>query len=218
MQKFLFSALAAAIAVVAVSSADATERFPRWYVGLKGGMNFADDTSFSNGSNYGFDDGGSFSAQLGYRPNGGGNSIMDSTRIEAEYYYSQNQLSRYTAANNTLISTSGDHSVNAGMLNVYFDLFNNENWVPYIGAGLGFAGVDIDWQPTTGAPVSISETTFAYQFMAGLAYTTPAVPNVDWVLGYRYFATSDIDAPAVAAGVDRDFDSHTAEAGIRLKF
>jgi opacity protein-like surface antigen len=84
-------------------------------------------------------------------------------------------------------------SVFSIMGNVYADFDIDGGVAPYLMGGVGYANVDfkIDGDLVDG-PVSLSKSAFAWQIGAGVG--VKAAENITVDLGYRYFATADVDA------------------------
>jgi len=226
-------ASAAVIAVLALSanayadenSSDASGSKPLtmgngWYVsgsaGLsyleeqnnhRGGLNF--DTS---GSNPGFAVTGAVGKELGY-----------GLRAEGEIGYRQIDIGHATvyAPGGTGIAsgagTGNSHAVSF-MGNGYYDFTTGSRFVPYVGAGIGFADVNLDRVGVNGVPVTNdSDLAFAYQAMAGVGYQL--TPNGTIFTGYRYFAVADPTfTDTTGQKFHSDFASHDIEIGYRLTF
>jgi outer membrane autotransporter protein len=99
------------------------------------------------------------------------------------------------------------------MGNVYYD-FGTPWWqnssglrvAPYLGAGVGDASVHEGHGSVTTA-FHHNTDDFAYQGMAGLNFASSAMPNTEWYIGYRYYATGNSDLHA-----------NNAELGVRFNF
>ncbi len=82
------------------------------------------------------------------------------------------------------------------MVNGYFDLPTGGPWKPYIGGGIGFATVAIDWNAPgffvfTEDPVADdSDSGLAYQFSGGIGYEIN--PRFTVSLSFRHFATEEL--------------------------
>ncbi len=92
------------------------------------------------------------------------------------------------------------------MANLYydFDLGSSLPWnlSPYVGAGIGDATLHLGEHNRAG-DYNIHGDAFAYQFMAGLNFTTDYfMPNVTWAIGYRYVGSDNQDATD-NAGINR---------------
>jgi hypothetical protein len=186
MQNFRKIALTTTILATLVSgSAVAREStwLPRgnWYGSLSGNSTWMDNSDLGGGGNIG----------LGYR--------IDNVRLEGEAgYHTADGKGGYPDTN--YISYMG---------NVYYD-FNTMNFarwkfVPYIGGGVGNAAVRYGNSSLSGT-WDHHDNQFAYQGMAGVSFTAPAISNADLFVGYRYFAT------------DGDLESNNAEVGVRFYF
>ncbi|MBV8938755.1 MAG: outer membrane beta-barrel protein [Alphaproteobacteria bacterium] len=174
---------ASALSLMISAAGEACAATNDWYAGISG------DVSWLNGH---YHTGGGGNVDLGYRfaP-----TNMGDWRLEGEIGY------------HTFGGDSGykDAHYYSYMGNLYYDIggwnmgmAKNLQITPYLGAGLGDATVD----------KSGHSNSFAYQGMAGLNFTSASMPNVDWSLGYRYFATSgnsSVHANNIEAGVKFHF-------------
>ncbi len=88
------------------------------------------------------------------------------------------------------------------LANGYFDFNLSSFMTPYVGAGLGYGDVEAD----VGA-ARIDDDGLAYAVHAGLAFDVTQRTLLD--LSYRYRGI-DVSGP--------DFEDHSFQAGIRLKF
>lgn len=82
---------------------------------------------------------------------------------------------------------------------------------PYIGAGVGAAQHSLTYT-NDGRDLSLSDWTFAWQLMAGLAYPLSAKAEIR--AGYRYFGTTEADFLILQS----DYATHNFEAGILYRF
>ena len=102
-----------------------------------------------------------------------------------------------------------DLSILSFMVNGYIDFGMSVSPLePYVMAGIGYASVK-----ASGDGDSEDDGVFAYQFGAGVGID--ATPNVMLDLGYRYFATSDVN---FGGSVDLSVASHNIMAGVRVGF
>ncbi|MCH6580405.1 MAG: outer membrane beta-barrel protein [Nitrospinae bacterium] len=99
------------------------------------------------------------------------------------------------------------------MVNGYFDLPTDGPWKPYIGGGIGFATVAIDWHVPGFFPfsqVSIaddSDSGVAYQFSGGIGYEIN--PRTTVSFGYRYFAVEEmLMVDAIGFPFTMEYQSH----------
>jgi OmpA-OmpF porin, OOP family len=193
-------------------------RWPNWYVGVQGSLNYVDDTNASvgntNAGDVSFDSGYGVSGAIGYTPGPTG-TLMDYTRFEFEIGHRFNDLDNFTAGG-FVGDIAGDIKSYSYMANVYFDFDTQTQVSPYVGAGIGLDTVSIDSR-TVG--VNDSDRVFAYQFMAGLGWQPEFLLNTVLQVGYRYHATSD---PAFTTNAGQSFEyeysNHALEAGARFRF
>ncbi|RIJ14593.1 porin family protein, partial [Henriciella mobilis] len=142
------------------------------------------------GLGYGFDNGFRLESTIGYRggsldPDG---VINGGPPVDSAIY-------RYDAG------SDGKIGIWDLMFNGLYD-FNPEGQVqPYLGAGIGLAQVDAkafslsallpDDTPVTVNGFSDSDTSIAYQLLAGVGYDVTDQITLD--LGYKYFVAEDLD-------------------------
>lgn len=180
------AAFMAATAAAAAPAADSGDRWPHWYVGLQGGVGFLQDTSL-RGAKTGkasYDTGWTGAASLGYRP-AFGSPMLDDLRFEVEEGYHKTRM-KHALLNGTPTAIGDNTDVWSTMGNVYFDLHNDSRFTPYVGAGGGMARVGLRKSAALGN-TGETDTKFAYQFLAGIAYAPASIPLTEWTLGYRYF-------------------------------
>ena len=211
----IFLSLAVAIMTFTAMNAEAVQqRWPNWYIGLQGTVPYVEDVNLSNGSTglgqVEFDTGWGVGASLGYTP-GSPAPFLNAMRFELEAMYRENDLDTLGGA-----SIADDVSSIAYMANLLFDIETDSKLVPYLGAGIGLADIELN---SIALGVSDHDTVFAYQFMAGLGYTPRSMPDTVLNIGYRYFATQDPEfATSTGTRVEHDYRSHNIEAGARFRF
>lgn len=181
------------------------------YVSIGGGVNFADTNAGSDIFKTGF----VLSGALGYRFN-------KNLRTEFEINYRDNDI------NSQIV----DAGVTAwgGLANVYLDMSGigpvpeDSKFVPYLTAGGGLAEVDIN-VVVSNVSFVFRDYVFAYQAGAGFGYDItagggrsarrqPGRHRMTLDLGYRYYATEDLEL----AGVKVEYNNHSVLAGIRYSF
>ncbi len=127
-----------------------------------------------------------------------------------------------------IVGVHGDFGTLAGMLNGYWEFvdFGPEKVKPYIGGGVGFALArpNLIQSDGTEAVINDNESSFAWQWMAGLNYK--ASPTLDAFVEYRSFTADsfrlDTEIPEVA-GLGNgsgpfDYRSGTVLFGLRARF
>jgi opacity protein-like surface antigen len=125
-------------------------------------------------------------------------------------------------------SFSADVKSWLGLLNGYYDFPVGGSWMPYLGAGIGFARNKVDSVTGTGGGITASvpggtKTEFAWALMAGVSYPLNAGMTLD--IGYRYLdagrAETDFGAvsPAVFgtySGASGKLRAHELAVGLRF--
>ncbi|MCH8933161.1 MAG: porin family protein [Nitrospinae bacterium] len=101
------------------------------------------------------------------------------------------------------------------MGNGYFDIPTQSPLRPYLGAGLGFAIVELE-ADDFGLVSSDSDLVAAFQLMAGLGYDIS--PKATLTFGYRYFTTSDPGFNTAFGSFETEFTSHDFLFGARFRF
>ena len=156
-----------------------------------------------------------------------GQVLTPRLRTEVEFSYRSHDLYQFdvlTPTNTVAYKAGGEVQVYSGMTNVYWEFVNFPllNAKPYLGAGLGFARVESDFQ--VGATSLLSPTydrdsALAYQWMAGLNWCT--APNMSVFVEYRFFAAENIRLESNLGGAIPglfDYRSKNLFAGVRFKF
>jgi opacity protein-like surface antigen len=137
-------------------------------------------------------------------------------RLESEFAYEVNNIGKINETLNAPgvdpVSDSsyvkGGNVTNLSLLfNGYYDFLKGSAVRPYITAGIGVARVNAQIEGDDD-----TDSVFAYQVGVGLSYNMSE--NVALDFGYRYFATSDLDA----FGLEFSNSSHSILLGARYNF
>ncbi|EAQ29412.1 hypothetical protein NAP1_01530 [Erythrobacter sp. NAP1] len=186
-----------------------------------------------------FDTGYTISGQVGY-------AFENGFRLEAEAAYSEYDVSGHSellvgGANidgvDSAVLTRGDASganptvgevladgqgdvSNFGLFaNVYYDIQTGSGFKPYVGAGLGYQWVDVDYRPSGVAVGEDDDSGFAYQLMAGAGYEVS--PGVELFGQYTFRdMTEDAEIPLTLLPATLEVESQQSllTAGVRVKF
>lgn len=188
------------------------------YMGLGLGVSVLDDVDIDSG-------GGDIAAEMdagffgdlsiGYIIPQGPLSI----RAEGELAVRANGVDQF---NDLEALDESDISSVAGMANAYLDYYILPNTALTVGAGLGYAAVQVDLAVEVGNVDILlfdeeSDNGFAYQGMLGARYDLAGGSTFD--IGYTYFAVDDLTVDN-EANVDSDFDylSHSFHIGYSYRF
>ncbi len=138
-----------------------------------------------------------------------GYDLANPFRVEAEYGWQKNDLDRLSYNNQFGNFDQGDLKIQSLMVNGYYDIDTGSPWIPFVGAGIGWAKVDLN---TPALPLGDNDDVFAYQLMAGVAYAISDQLFVD--AQYRFFGTQD----ATIQDADFSTNSNNLMLGIRYNF
>jgi len=201
--KKTFMSMVAALLVFLVSAPLAQAATP--YVGLSAGAAFLTDSDIEVDGDE-FED--AIEYKTGFAVNGAVGLDGDMYRVEGAIGYQVNDWDTMYG-----IELPDDEDVEVAILsfmaNGYLDIeMPSAPVTPYVMAGVGLANVDIKFEDE-----SEDDTVFAYQLGAGIGFE--ASPNVTLDLGYRYFATSDVEPED---DVEVSIASHNVMAGVRVGF
>ncbi len=205
MKKILVTTAALAILSVPMSALAADNSV---YIGANIGLGMAMDSDIDNmPDNAGtakmtLDSGFVGTAALGY-------DFAGPFRAEAEYLWQKNDLDTLSYSNRIGNFGQGDLKTQAVMVNGYYNVDTGSPWSPFVGAGIGWAKVDLN---TPALPFGDNDDVFAYQLMAGVAYNVSDQLAID--AQYRFFDTQD----ATIQGADFSTTSNNLMLGIRYSF
>ena len=189
-----------------------------WYVSGGIGYSEVDDQTSTGPSRLvdaDYDSDISFNAAVGY-------VYSENFRIEAEFAYRENDVDSVNFNNNP-VSPRGDISSKSIFVNAYYDFANvHEQFVPYVGAGIGFTDVDVDVQYGT-ADFNGDDDVLAFQLIAGANYHIN--DELSLYADVRYQVTDDPElnrfggpAPAANVELDSEYDTYNFNIGVRYNF
>ena len=134
-------------------------------------------------------------------------------RLEGEIGYRKNDYDKVGASGQTKVNTSGDVTGWDFMANGYLDIETESPFTPYVGGGIGAGRYESSTLNVGGIIIgSDYDTVFAYQFIAGAAYSFSEV----WMmqLEYRFFGTSN----PTYGNTESEYMSHNLFLGLRFNF
>ena len=147
------------------------------------------------------------------------------TRLELELSYRDNDVDGVNFSGNGPASegnVSGDVTQTSLFANVLFDFKQNGPWTPYAGLGIGATYSDVDFAYGPGVSLDDSDTNFAAQLIAGVAYdiTSTTAFTVDARYARAFDVSSDRLAPSGASTgtVEDDLDTFNVNFGLRYSF
>lgn len=194
------------------------------YFSLNGALVIETDSDVTDSDTLGNSISGDIEFDNGFGFNGAVGYAWNDFRLEGEVSYRQNDLDQLSVSSVTLAGigtftvvgsapVNGDVTQLAFMVNGWYDINTGSKWVPSLGAGIGFATVAVD---SSDLLFDEDDTVLAYQFGAQLGYKVN--PAVMVVVGYRFFATQDLEFKTGSITTDAENQSHNIEIGYRVKF
>lgn len=162
-----------------------------------------------------------FGLGFGYR--------LGPVRLEAEFsdhFYRVGSLDLGPAAPFPTADYAGGMEAANGLANVLVDLPLTGRMRPYLGAGMGIARVDANYNEsvciiycfsTSNEVVNDWDRVLAWQAMGGLSFSRGS-GDVEWFIGYRYYETQDLNLRTLS-GVAFNQDGlkdHSVMAGFRF--
>ncbi|MDD2734399.1 MAG: outer membrane beta-barrel protein [Desulfuromonadaceae bacterium] len=169
----------------------------RSYVGASAGVVLSDDSSVtdSNGTvaDVSYDPGLSLSAVIGHEFGLG-------FRLEAEVNYKKADTDKFKSPWMTRNLNSDFRSLGM-MVNAYYDFQPSMVFTPYVGAGLGFANVNMSSADVNGSRIWNSDSATAFAYQVGFGGNVMINRRMAFDLGYRYFGTNDFDIDRVSSNL-----------------
>lgn len=147
------------------------------------------------------------------------------TRIELELSYRDNDVDGVNFSGNGPAAegnVSGDISQTSLFANVLFDFKQSGPLTPFAGFGVGATYSDIDFSYGPGVELDDSDTTFAAQLIAGVAYDIN--PGTALTVDARYSRAFDVSSERLApngastGNVEDDLDTVSINFGLRYNF
>lgn len=211
---FVGPALAFVSPLAAQAQAHAQAQPNGFYVGAAAGVDFAIDAKAKTAAGQNevkYDVGPVGLLSYGYK--------FGAFRTELEGGYRTNDVRGARGA--ALNSPGGEARTWSVMLNGIYDINTGTALTPYlgVGAGVGFNHVSLTGARPAGSAVGLyngSDTTFAYQGIAGFSYALS--PNLSLTTDYRYFATTDTSFNSGGAKWHVENTNHVVMAGLRWSF
>ena len=184
------------------------------YVGLRGGLVDPDETDFFNGApqSADYDQGYAVGGVIGFEFVEVSPGV--DLRGETEIGFQEADVDSITGA-----AGSGDASAFYGFLNLYADLTPIKA-LPIdiiLGAGVGYANVDLSNHANPTAQIDDDGGAFGYHLDAGIGIDITDSLAVEALYRYSSFLDVEVDS-AIGFRNEVDVDSHQALGGLRVKF
>ncbi|WP_149541265.1 OmpA family protein [Siccirubricoccus phaeus] len=188
------------------------------YVGAGAGLNFHQESTGNfrgaSGKTKYEDDGlgGVGLASIGW---GFGNGL----RVEIEGNYRQNSIERITGAGGATVARGGYLNQWGAMVNALYD-FDLGPLSPYLGVGAGYSWLEAKSIRVGTTTMNDTDSRFAYQGIAGAAYSLGAyVPGLYLTGEYRFYGTLDPKFTVPGGGDTKGTNyNHSVLLGVRYAF
>ncbi len=156
--------------------------------------------------------------------------FTDSLRSEIEFAFANHQGRSINNFNPAVGAFGG--GLNGGLDsytilgNLWYDIYTNTDFTPFIGGGVGVGIVDSNLRVTGGIPGVFNDTDVGFAFQAGAGFKYDVAPNIDLELSYRFRGIIDFDlsqtntagAPFWGDLNGLDLFSHNIMGGITIRF
>lgn len=179
----------------------------RSYVGATAGVVLSDDSSVTDingtGADVSYDPGFSLSAVIGHEFGMG-------LRLEGEVNYKMADTDKFKSQLGTRNLDSDFRSLGM-MVNAFYDFQPSMAFTPYVGAGLGFANINMSSADVNGSRIWNSDSATAFAYQIGFGGNVMINRRMAFDLGYRYFGTNDFDIDRVSSNLS----SHNILFGLK---
>jgi len=140
-------------------------------------------------------------------------------RFEAEIASRGGSFNALTINGVDVGATGNGLSAASLMANAIFDFRPEQQWTPYVGAGLGVAQVSANFAGVGGA-IDGEETALALQIIGGISYDVTETATI--FMDLRYFRVQETDytliAPLGTSPASLQFDGYTLGIGLSFSF
>lgn len=203
------AAAALALAVTPALAGDARDADdPSWYIKGQGGWSFSQSTEFDDSLSTDVELGDDFviGAAVGYE-------FRRNWRAELEATYESKDTD--DAANPAL--RGGELTTTAFMANIYRDFDIGHRIKPFIGAGIGVAGTDPDFQVLSpGGPYRPDGTDYGFAWQVSAGVSMDFTDRLTGEIRYRYMDAGDYELQGTGGTIEGDNKSHAVLAGLRF--
>ncbi|MEE4659709.1 MAG: outer membrane beta-barrel protein [Halieaceae bacterium] len=112
----------------------------------------------------------------------------------------------------------GEVETNSLFVNAYYDFKTSTNWTPFIGVGIGYSNVDVDYSPSNVGIIDEDDDVFAWQVMGGVSYAFNEQFELTGSVRYRETDEADLNSDLLPASFDIETESLIVDLGIRYNF
>jgi len=184
-----------------------------------------------------YDDGTAFNLAIGM--------AVEAFRLELEYSATEADVDKHTGvsaagidltdidAGVLLTGNVGDLGVSAGdlvangkgsletetfFLNGFYDFHNSTDFTPFIGAGIGYSNIDVDYKPSNVKIINDDDDVVSYQVSGGVSYAFNDFFHVVGSIRYRTSDDASVNSSLLPAKFDIENESLMYDIGLRYYF
>ena len=136
-------------------------------------------------------------------------------RVELEYSYSDADIDSQVGGGGT---DSGEVETKALFINGFHDFETNSQLKPYLGAGIGWMNVDVEYKQSGVELIDDGDDIFAFQVIAGVGYEITESLNIFAQARYRNGEDSDVKSSVLPTDLDIEVESYIYDIGIKYSF
>ncbi len=112
----------------------------------------------------------------------------------------------------------GEVETSTFFVNGYYDFKNDTKWTPFLGAGIGYANIEIEYEPSNVGIIDDDDDVFAWQIMGGVSYAINEQFEVTGSIRYRETDDAEFNSELLGAEFDIETETLTYDLGIRYNF
>jgi len=134
-------------------------------------------------------------------------------RVELEYSYTDADIDSNNASND-----KGEVETKALFINGFHDFETNNKFKPYLGAGIGWMNVDVEYKQSGIELIDDDDNIFAFQAIAGVGYDITDSLNIFAQARYRNGEDSEVKSNLLPTKIDIEIESYIYDIGIKYSF
>ncbi len=112
----------------------------------------------------------------------------------------------------------GEVETSTFFVNGYYDFKNSTNWTPFLGLGIGYSNVEVEYEPSNVGIIDDDDDVFAWQVMGGVNYSINDQFEVTGSVRYRETDDAELNADLIPAEFDIETETLIYDLGIRYNF
>jgi len=134
-------------------------------------------------------------------------------RVELEYSYTDADIDSNNASND-----KGEVETKALFINGFHDFETNNKFKPYLGAGIGWMNVDVEYKQSGIELIDDDDNIFTFQVIAGVGYDITDSLNIFAQARYRNGEDSEVKSNLLSTKIDIEIESYIYDIDIKYSF